>query len=564
MKNIAILFCLVLTWNTQAQQYTNLESTEIETRFLDKSKLPIVKGKLLHYSSTADIELQIEYHLVSLETGKETRYAEIDKDGTFEIKLDVPLPYQQLWLSIGEYYYGEIIANEQLLIEADLKKLKRKSISYFGKGIRFLGKDKDLNIYVNKFNIYKNRDKRRFYDKHHDLILNRQLDASSKAKQHQENYKIWDTILASYIKKNPSPYSSLLLNERDSEYYGWLYTFYIGKELDEKVLKSAFQHQPVMISNSGTSYYSYLASMLKFRSQQEQYKLMQRVLQKEVTDKELISKLDDFLHQYQLKLDKSDTFNSDLFGKQYAFFSEKYQAELQIAKRKSFLQKAQQFGTSRSDILKLVGKPEDKWQRVDYYQMMLSTITTPWVKQLMQKQLDESNEYVASVDRTLAKAATITEASFMGKGIMNLPFGAKLYQSEATDAVALLASIQNAFPNKSLILDVWATWCGPCIYDMTNSTETKAELKKLAVEVVYLCVEDGSSMKKWEKTVAGLKTEGTHIFLDKKLAKSVMAFFDLRGYPSHIFIDQKGNWDTNYIHSLAHLDIENLKLRLAK
>ena len=132
------------------------------------------------------------------------------------------------------------------------------------------------------------------------------------------------------------------------------------------------------------------------------------------------------------------------------------------------------------------------------------------------------------------------------------------------DAKNLLAAIQNAFPNKTLILDVWATWCGPCIHDMKNSKDSKAALKELAVEVIYLCVEDGSSNKKWEKTVAGLKTEGTHIFLEKELANSVMDFFDLNSYPSHVFIDKEGNWDTNFIYSIADLDIEQLKIRLLK
>ena len=75
-------------------------------------------------------------------------------------------------------------------------------------------------------------------------------------------------------------------------------------------------------------------------------------------------------------------------------------------------------------------------------------------------------------------------------------------------------------------------------------------------------VEDGSSLKKWEKTIAGLETEGTHIFLEKNLAKTVMKFFDLSGYNSHIFIDTKGNWDTNFIYSLADLDLAKLKLGL--
>ena len=34
------------------------------------------------------------------------------------------------------------------------------------------------------------------------------------------------------------------------------------------------------------------------------------------------------------------------------------------------------------------------------------------------------------------------------------------------------------------------------------------------------------------------------------------------GYPSHIFNDKKGNWETNFIHSLAHLDIHELKKKL--
>lgn len=65
-----------------------------------------------------------------------------------------------------------------------------------------------------------------------------------------------------------------------------------------------------------------------------------------------------------------------------------------------------------------------------------------------------------------------------------------------------------------------------------------------------------------KKTVAELKTTGNHIFLEKELANSVMKFFDLKGYPSHIFIDKKGEWDTNFIHSIANLDIDKLKNKL--
>jgi len=534
MKNITLLFALILCWNAEAQQFLNLEDNELENRFLDTSLVPVINGKILHYSAIADKDLVIEYHLVNLEQKQKKRQATIQEDGTFELQLDLPLPYQQIWLSIGEYYWGQITANEELLIEVDLKRLKKKQPSYHDKGIQFKGKDGALNRYSNKFVEYKLGEKRKFSDKLYTIILDRQSDISDKVQQYQEAYEIWDNILASYIEKNPSPYSFLLQNERDSEYYGWLYTFYWGHGIDEDALNTAFQHR------------------------------VKEVLQTEVKDENLIVKLDTFLHQYQLKLDKADSFNSNVFNEHNAFFYDQYRSELQMARWKSFAQKTERFNASRGDILKLVGNPEDKWHQVTYYQMMLPTMKTKWVKSIMQTQLDESLEYVASVDRTLAEASTLTESSSLGKSLKSFPFGGKLYEAEAMDAKKLLASIQNAFPNKTLILDVWATWCGPCLDDMKNSKDSKAALEELAVEVIYLCVEEGSSKKKWEKTVAGLKTEGTHIFLEKNLAQSVMDFFDLNSYPSHVFIDKEGNWDTNFIYSIADLDIEQLKIRLLK
>ena len=77
MKNITLLFALILSWNAYAQQFSNLEDNELENRFLDASKVPIVNGKILHYSAIADKDLEIEYHLVNLEQKQKKRQATI-------------------------------------------------------------------------------------------------------------------------------------------------------------------------------------------------------------------------------------------------------------------------------------------------------------------------------------------------------------------------------------------------------------------------------------------------------------------------------------------------------
>ncbi|MEM1119989.1 MAG: TlpA disulfide reductase family protein, partial [Bacteroidota bacterium] len=169
-----------------------------------------------------------------------------------------------------------------------------------------------------------------------------------------------------------------------------------------------------------------------------------------------------------------------------------------------------------------------------------------------------------ATERNLIQSESLSEQTTLGNKILSYPFGAALYRPITNAVDTLLASLQNIFPDKALILDIWATWCGPCINDMKSSKNTKKELGDLPIEVIYLCAEDGSSEKQWKRTVAGLEITGTHIFLNKKLAKSVMKYFGVTAYPSHIYVNKDGAWDANFIHSIANLNVHLLKKRLVQ
>jgi thiol-disulfide isomerase/thioredoxin len=116
-----------------------------------------------------------------------------------------------------------------------------------------------------------------------------------------------------------------------------------------------------------------------------------------------------------------------------------------------------------------------------------------------------------------------------------------------TDLNSFLEDIKKNYQDKLLYIDVWATWCSPCIEEMKKSKEIHEQLKVKGVECIFVCID--SEKDKCDTALAELDLKGQFYFLSKKQSNLLREKFSISGIPHYLLIDKTGN----IIDSGSHL-----------
>lgn len=119
------------------------------------------------------------------------------------------------------------------------------------------------------------------------------------------------------------------------------------------------------------------------------------------------------------------------------------------------------------------------------------------------------------------------------------------------------------FEGKTILLNIWATWCPPCVEEMPTLDRLQAELGGDAFEVVALSIDQAgiSAVKKFYNKI-GVKNLQTYIDDSAKSA----TILDTYGLPSTLLINEQGlelgrligpaEWDSPEIVSFLRTFIE--------
>lgn len=99
------------------------------------------------------------------------------------------------------------------------------------------------------------------------------------------------------------------------------------------------------------------------------------------------------------------------------------------------------------------------------------------------------------------------------------------------------------FKGKTLIVDMWATWCGGCIEKLPYFMKI-AEKYKERDDVVFMTISiDNKWMfDKWKECLSKYKLQGIKNLIASEEITSFQQDYFVRGVPKYVIIDEKGNF----------------------
>jgi thiol-disulfide isomerase/thioredoxin len=115
----------------------------------------------------------------------------------------------------------------------------------------------------------------------------------------------------------------------------------------------------------------------------------------------------------------------------------------------------------------------------------------------------------------------------------------KLFDLTISDTISLMDILKKNHAKKLVYVDIWATWCGPCIENFSYVPKLKEKFKDFDVDFVYLAV--SSDKDAWLKIIKKYNLEGSHYFLGPKQHKELKTIIPYSLIPRYFIIDKNGN-----------------------
>jgi len=546
MRSITLFICLLFFGESLIAQ---------DTFSFNAKAVPEITGTLIGYDHAIDSGMIIKYAIVTPSPERQVdKTTRPNPDGSFSLMLDYPIRRTQVWMHLGDYYYGQLIADEGLHIQANLDSLRKlDGVAFDSPHVTFRGPDGALTDYMNQYTSYEIA--RRKGNPLLSILRDREATATEKW-QRLEN-DLFDhkkLVIDSFLQDYPSQYGELLYNNWQSDRLGWMFPTYRGQDIPDFLQEQVQAHVPEVFTNEGIlNFVNYQIGGYFGWTEEERFIALENILDEEALAPERKQPIRDLLvmHRQAEKATSQEAYQD--LRKQVL---DDVDSLLFVAQVNRFRQELQAVnGSEVRDLMRLMAGGDEVWKRNVYTKLVLPDVENKWLARIMEQQWSVNKDKLKKIEENLASIKVVAKEGPLGEELGTMDNGARMIQATDQSIDDLLASLRKDIGNKPMLIDLWATWCGPCIADMKESRPNIDKLRNMGVEVVYLCTTEGSSKDTWKSRVAQFDLPTRHLYLTDAQSTEIMKKFNLRGFPSHLFFDADGQYYPDLVHSIGRADL---------
>jgi len=94
---------------------------------------------------------------------------------------------------------------------------------------------------------------------------------------------------------------------------------------------------------------------------------------------------------------------------------------------------------------------------------------------------------------------------------------------------------------KYVYIDVWATWCGPCLKEIPSLQKVESEYHDRNIVFVSTSIDRAKDYQTWVDMVNEKELGGTQLMADNAWQSKFVTDYGIRGIPRFILVDPEGN-----------------------
>jgi len=98
----------------------------------------------------------------------------------------------------------------------------------------------------------------------------------------------------------------------------------------------------------------------------------------------------------------------------------------------------------------------------------------------------------------------------------------------------------SAFKGKYVYIDVWATWCKPCMMEIPDLLALQKALKDKNIAFISVSIDKPEDAAKWKKVIAEKHLGGTQLIAENAWDSSMVRDYKIESVPRFILIDPQG------------------------